>query len=151
MKKIFLASFLSLSLFLAFGINIAQAQSPTTPGPSSQTTPGPSGQTRPGPSSPTQPLSVSFRIDNPFSFRGGDSLYGLVQTVVNNIILPIGGVLCVLAFIYAGFMYVTARGDTAQIKTAHNALLYASIGTAILLGSWVIANAIRATVNQIIS
>lgn len=136
MQKIILTSAISLSLFWAFSPVLVSAQSTGNPG---------------GGSTGNPPLGINFKIDNPFGFRGGDSLYGLLLEIVNKIILPIGGVLCVLAFIYAGFLYVTARGDTAQIKTAHNALLYAVIGTAILLGAWVIAEAIRATVNQIIS
>jgi hypothetical protein len=134
MKKIFLIPLVALALFLMLGQSMAFTQSGGSAGSGSGGTP---------------PVGVNFKIDNPF--KVGDTLYDLVKAIVNNIILPIGGVLCVLAFIYSGFLYVTARGDSGQIKTAHSALLYASIGTAVLLGAWVIANAIRATVNQIIS
>lgn len=146
MKKILLTSFLCLSFFLALGVAVSEAQNTTNP-----TGPGnPTGTGNPtGPSNPTGSLGIKFEIKNPFRVKG--DLYDFVKAIVDNIILPIGGVLCVLAFIYAGFLYVTAGGDTAQIKTAHNALLYASIGTAILLGAWVITEAIRATLNQIIS
>ena len=86
----------------------------------------------------------------PNPFRGGDSLFDLLETVVNDILLPIGAVLAVLAFIYAGFKYVTARGDSAKIKTAHNTLLYVAIGTAILMGSWAIASVIQNTLEKIV-
>lgn len=91
---------------------------------------------------------VSITISNPFRF--GDSLYALVEAIVNNILLPIGGVLCVLAFIYAGFNYITARGDEKKIQAASRALLWTAVGTALLLGSWVLAKAIQNTINQII-
>mgnify|MGYP001577319497 CR=1 FL=1 len=91
----------------------------------------------------------TFCIENPFNVGGG--LYELLQKVVNDIILPIGGVLAVLAFIFAGFLYVTAQGNETKIKKAHNALLYAAIGTALLLGAWTFANVIRNTVNDIIT
>jgi len=149
MKKTFTISLLSLSLFLALGVTIVEAQNPTGPGTTNPTGPGTTNPTGPGTTNPTGPLGVQFEITN--LFRVGDNLYDLVENIVNKIILPIGGVLCVLAFIYAGFIYVTAGGDTAKIKTAHNALLYASVGTAVLLGAWVIASAIRNTINQVIS
>ncbi|KKT95852.1 MAG: hypothetical protein UW97_C0021G0004 [Parcubacteria group bacterium GW2011_GWA2_45_15] len=55
----------------------------------------------------------------------------------------------VLAFVYAGFLYVTAQGNESKLKTAHKALLYTSVGTAVLLGSWVIAKVIENTINQL--
>lgn len=90
---------------------------------------------------------VQVELKNPF--RGGDSLFKLLETIINDILLPIGGVLAVLAFIYSGFLYVTAQGNEAKLKTAHKALLYTAIGTAVLLGSWVIAKVIENTINQL--
>jgi SNF family Na+-dependent transporter len=92
-------------------------------------------------------IPVNITLTNPFS--KADSLFELLETVVNDILLPIGGVLAVLAFIYSGFKYVTAQGNEDKIKTAHKALLYTSIGTAVLLGSWVIAQLIENTINQL--
>ena len=86
-------------------------------------------------------------LDNPF--RGGDSLFTLLRTIIDNIILPIGGVLAVLAFVYSGFLYVTAQGNETKLATAHKALLYTAIGTAVLLGSWVIAKVIENTINSL--
>lgn len=93
------------------------------------------------------PVPVVVNLQNPFS--GSDSLFELMKNIVDNIILPIGGVLAVLAFIYSGFLYVVAQGNEAKLKTAHKSLLYTSIGTAVLLGSWVLANLICATINQL--
>ena len=104
------------------------------------------GNPTPAPVAPA-PSNISIRIENPF--RTGNTLFDLAQTVVNTIILPIGGVLAVLAFIYSGFLYVTAQGSQTKIDTAHKALLYTSIGTAVLLGSWMLANVIKATINQL--
>ena len=72
-----------------------------------------------------------------------------MKVILNDIIMPIGGVLVVLAFIYSGFLYVTAQGDTKKISDAHKALLYTAIGTAVLLGSWVLATAICKTIGQL--
>lgn len=119
---------------------------PTGPGGTAPTGPGGTAPTGPGGSAPT---SISIRIDNPF--KVGNDLYSLLQAIVNNIILPIGGILAVLAFVYSGFLYVTAAGNETKLAKAHKALLYTAIGTALLLGSWVFANVIRNTVNQLIA
>jgi len=91
----------------------------------------------------------AVKITLPPPFRGGSSLFALLRTIINDILLPIGGVLAVLAFIYSGFLYVTAQGNQTKLATAHKALLYTSVGTAVLLGSWVIAQVIENTINQL--
>lgn len=55
--------------------------------------------------------------------------------------------LIVFMIIYAGFMYVTARGNPSQVSKAHNALLYAVVGGVLILGSWVILEVIQGTVD----
>lgn len=91
--------------------------------------------------------AVNVNLPNPFS--GDNSLFDLLRKVINDILLPIGGVLAVLAFIYSGFLYVTAQGNEAKLKIAHKALLYTAIGTAVLLGSWVISQVIKNTIDQL--
>ena len=89
--------------------------------------------------------SIDVTLDNPFG-SGQNSLFGLIRTIINDVVLPIGGVIAVLAFIYSGFLYVTAQGNETKIKKAHQALLYTSIGTAVLLGAWVIATVVCTTI-----
>ncbi len=98
----------------------------------------------------TSPTSISIQIKNPFKCSGDTcTIPGFINTILNSILLPIGGVVAVLMIMYAGFLYVTAGGDEGQIKKAHNALLWAVIGAAILLGAKVISDAIRETINQL--
>lgn len=94
---------------------------------------------------------IIIRLSNPFNCGGVSpcTLFTFLGAIINNILLPIGGVLAVLAFIYSGFLYVTAQGSETKLATAHKALLYTSIGTAVLLGSWVIAKVIENTINQL--
>lgn len=88
--------------------------------------------------------SIGVRLTNPFGSQ--TSLFALVRDIIDDVVLPIGGVIAVLAFIYSGFLYVTAQGSEDKIKKAHKALLYTSIGTAVLLGAWVIANVVCRTI-----
>lgn len=93
-----------------------------------------------------EPIKMQFEIPNPFKQK---SIESFIKAVVNEILMPIGAVVAGLMVMYAGFLYVTARGSETQIKKAHDALLYAVIGAAILLGAWVISNAINATINEL--
>ena len=89
--------------------------------------------------------TISATIDNPLS---ADSLFCFLKDTLD-IFLTIGIIIAVLFMVYAGFLFVTARGDTAQLTTAKKAFLGAVIGTAIIMGVWVIAQAIVGTVNAI--
>jgi hypothetical protein len=139
MKKIFLASFLSLSIFFVMGTVLVLAQGDPATG----------GTNNPATGGTNNPAGVSVELQNPFACGQNCTLFTLLESVIDGILLPIGGVLAVLAFIYSGFLYVVAQGNEAKLKTAHKALLYTSIGTAVLLGSWVIAKVIENTINQL--
>ena len=86
-------------------------------------------------------------LKNPLSV--GDSIPALLSSILNDIVIPLGAALCVFTFIFAGFQYVTAQGNETKITKANKALLYASIGTVVLLGSWVIAKALCETIHQL--
>ncbi len=107
---------------------------------------------------------------NPATEGGGDanpphfaSSTGLVNPLdgissITDFFLAILDILLVFAIpfvvffiIYAGFMYVTARGDTGKIQTAHNALLYAIIGGLLILGARLILDVIAGTVDEFLS
>jgi hypothetical protein len=131
MQKKILASVLSLAIFFALGSAMVYA------GPQERTTDNPTERTQ----------DIAIHIPNPLST--GNSLFGLLATIINEILLPIGGILAVLAFIYSGFLFVTAQGKEKQIETARRALLYSAIGTAVLLGAWSISQVICGTVEQL--
>ncbi|MBX4199134.1 pilin [Candidatus Parcubacteria bacterium] len=92
--------------------------------------------------------NVGAKLENPFK-GAGNTLTDLFTAIINKIIIPIGSVLAVVAFIWAGFLFVTAGGDEGQIKTAKAALLYAAIGTAVLLGAAAITTVLQNTINSL--
>jgi len=65
------------------------------------------------------------------------------------IVLVVGVPILALAIIYAGFTYVKAQGNPGELEVAHRTLLYTVIGGVLLLGAFVIANAIQGTVKDI--
>lgn len=125
----------AIVLLVVFVLPIWVGAQPTTP-------------TTGGVQTPTtgNPIKFEVKIDNPFK-QG--TIVGLIDLLINQLFIPIGGVIAVLMIMYAGFQYVTARGDAAQVKKATEALKYAVIGAVILIGAKVISAAISATVEQL--
>ncbi|MEK9185899.1 MAG: hypothetical protein AAB863_03935, partial [Patescibacteria group bacterium] len=94
------------------------------------------------------PPPIDIKITNPLK-GGTDSIPVLLEKIISEALLPIGAVVVVVMIIYAGFLFVTAKGKPEDITKAKDALLYAAIGAGILLGARVLAGAIKATVIQI--
>ncbi|MFC1720809.1 hypothetical protein ACFL0K_00975 [Patescibacteria group bacterium] len=68
-------------------------------------------------------------------------LVQLAQNIIEFIIMASPFVAAV-AFAYAGWMYITAAGDTGQIKKAHGIFTSVFIGLVIILAAWLIVKAI---------
>lgn len=135
MKRNILIPLLSLVILCSFGVLLVHADSTggSTPGATT-------GGSTPGPT----------KINNPFNFCGssGCGVLDLLNTIIDNIVMPIAGVLIVLAFIWTGFKYVMARGNPGEIKKAHEMLRYVIIGSIIVLGAAAITKAISGTIDQ---
>ena len=138
LKKIsgFITYFLII-LYFIIPINI-QAQSGSGQ-------PNPSGSGQPSAGQQTS-ISIKTKIINPFK---QETIPELIETIVKEILVPVGTAVAVVMIIYAGFLYVTAGGNETQIKKAHDALLWAVIGAAILLGAYIISQAIQGTISQL--
>jgi hypothetical protein len=93
--------------------------------------------------------SEGVMLENPLA-GNIDSIPALVKSLLN-IVLIIGTPLVALAIIFAGFMLVAAQGNPEKLQKARQALLWAIVGGAILLGAYVIAQAIGGTVEQLTS
>ena len=108
-------------------------------------------------------LPLVVFADQPGGSRNGtlptltDPLKGGASTQTIDVLVPkivdallqVGIVVIVLAFIWAGFKYVTALGDEKQIGEAHKIFKYTVIGSAILLGSQALAYVIKGTINAV--
>ena len=87
-------------------------------------------------------------IDNPL--RGGvKTIPDLLVLLINQFVLPIGGVIVVFMFIYTGFLYVMARGNSSEVSKAHESFKNTVIGAAIILGALSVSVIIKATVGQL--
>lgn len=83
-------------------------------------------------------------LNNPIAFTTITDLLAAVLNVVIIVSTPI----VVFFLIYAGFLYVTAKGNPEKIKDASRALLYGVIGGVIIIGSTAIIAIVKSTVEQ---
>ncbi len=98
-------------------------------------------------STSTESISLNININNPLNSEI-DTIPAFIEELLR-IVLKIGIPIVVIFIIYAGFLFVTATGNAEKLKTAKATLLYTLIGSAILLGAWVIAEAIQGTISQL--
>lgn len=91
--------------------------------------------------------NITTKIDNPLGPKITD-IPSFIQEVIV-IVLTVGIPIIALAIIYTGFLFVEAQGNPEKLTKAKKALLYTLIGGALLLGAFVIANAIGKTVDEI--
>jgi hypothetical protein len=92
-------------------------------------------------------MPINVTINNPLKVDTIQGAIKLFMDAVLRIALPF----IVVFFIWSGFSFVLARGKPDGITKAKNMFLYTVIGTLLILGAWVITNAIIGTVNSITS
>lgn len=81
---------------------------------------------------------------NPLQFN---TITQFLQALIE-ILLIFAVPLVIFFIIYAGFKYVTANGNPAELSKANKALLYAIIGGVIIFGATIIGQVIQATVDE---
>ena len=121
--------------------NMALAQDSPTPPPSPGTPGGgttdPSGPT--SPTSPTAPTGPSGGgISNPIKAQTFTELVEAIAKAITAIGIP----LVAIFLVWAGFLFVTARGNEEQLKRAKTTFFWAIVGGAVIIGAWALAIAI---------
>lgn len=104
----------------------------------------PSGST-PGNIQVTANSPIHTSLQNPIKYDTFSSFVAAVTKAAVQILLPF----VVLAFIYSGFLFVKAQGNTTALEEAKTAITYSIIGAFILLGSWGFAQIIGQTVSTL--
>lgn len=105
--------------------------------------------------SPTNPFAndgsstntnTSYHLDNPLS--GVNDIGSFIKKILD-IVLTIGIPIVAIFIIYSGFLFVVAQGNSEKLSEAKKSLGYTLLGAAILLGSWILAQALQSTVEQL--
>lgn len=90
----------------------------------------------------------AFAISNPASglfvndFGGSNTFSGIVMAVIQNILLPIVGIISVLFIIIGGFQYITSGANEELAETGKKTLTNAIIGLVIVILSYIIVTVI---------
>ena len=95
---------------------------------------------------PNSDPTAKIKLVNPL--KSTKTLPELIEGILR-IVLTIGIPVVALAIIYAGFRFVVAQGKPQELETARRNLLYVLIGAGILLGAYVIAEALVGTIKAI--
>lgn len=110
---------------------------------------GTDGNNQPGNGGPGAPADSgnlnSNYLQNPFVNL--NSFPEIFAALYNNILIPVAIPFLVIAIMYSGFLFVVSRkeGKTYKLDQAKSVFKYTMIGAALILGGWVIANALQAT------
>ena len=91
--------------------------------------------------------SLNATIPNPLGST--TNLVDFIKKVVDTVIMPLGAIIAVIMFILTGFTYVMAQGNEAKVKSARSMLINTVIGTAVLLGAWVITDVVTKTISEL--
>lgn len=86
-----------------------------------------------------QVTTQTVELKNPLKV---DNIESLIEGILN-IVLILSVPVIVFFIIYAGFLYVTARGNAEQVKKATTALTYAIIGGVLIIGAVAIAEIVK--------
>ncbi len=95
-------------------------------------------------SNPTGCPGGSCAVINPLNVGSFPDLINAVLKAALIIAVPI----IILFIVYSGFLFVTARGDTAKLATARLNFFYVVIGSIVLLGAMAIASIIASTIRS---
>ena len=78
-------------------------------------------------------------IQNPLNVPTIEEFLVAILTIVMVLAVPV----VIFFIVYAGFLYVTARGNSEQVQQATRAFTYAIIGGLIVLGAMVLVGIIQ--------
>jgi hypothetical protein len=92
---------------------------------------------------PAEALAQVTKLRNPVArIMEPQNLIDLIVTIVQFL----GGPVVVIGVIYAGYLFVSAQGETGQLEKARHALLWTIVGAAVILGASVLKSVVQGTI-----
>jgi len=77
-----------------------------------------------------------------------ETLSGFIEKALE-VVRNIAFLVAVFFIVYAGYLFVTARGVEDRLKKAKGAFLWGVVGAAVILGAQLFANALQGTVTNL--
>jgi len=86
--------------------------------------------------------NVDEKIHNPINTDTFSAFVGQLISTIITVLFPF----LVLAFIYVGFLFVQAQGNTTKLEEARSALTWTVVGAFIMMAAWGFSKVLEATV-----
>ena len=83
-------------------------------------------------------FNLALAADLPNPLKTNDPRVFIGQLIKG--ILGLSGSIALLIFIYGGVVYLTAQGENERIQRAKNTLTWATVGLAVIFGSYAFLN-----------
>ncbi len=123
-----------LILIAVFAVSFSFVEAQPVPPTSKVTAP-------PVTSKVTSPEKTASFLQNPLQAKNIEE----VLTTIVDLAIFIGMIFAVLMFIWIGFKFVLAQGNSTKLSEARTWFLYAVIGTAVLISAKVIVEVVKNT------
>ncbi len=94
---------------------------------------------------PLARVAEAVAFQNPLRFRTIEELLVAILDAVVMIMFSI----VILALVYAGFLFIKAQGQPAELEKARSAFFWGVVGGVIVLGAKGLALAIESTVSEL--
>lgn len=88
------------------------------------------------------PGNIDKTLNNPISTDTFSEFVGVLISTIITVLFPF----LVLAFIYVGFLFVMAQGNTTKLEEARAALTWTVVGAFIMMAAWGFSKVLEATV-----
>lgn len=137
-KKIFSLSILSIFLLVVLVSSVFSF-------PNIVAAVGAPGSDHAGGEAPSWYNGIVPECDGSVTDKSGGCGYQQFLTLISNVIqflLYIAVPIAAISFFFAGFLYLTAAGNTGKIEEAHQIFWSALIGIIIMLSAWLLVNTI---------
>lgn len=79
----------------------------------------------------------------------GENSFADIVSAILDVVVTVGAVLVVLAIIYAGYLFVTAQGNSEKIEDAKKTFLWTVVGAVVLLGAELLSDIIVETARDL--
>lgn len=86
-------------------------------------------------------LNFQYHINNPLG-NGFSTIWDLAASVLG-VVLPIGSILFVFMFVYAGINYITSTGDVQKLKASQAIMSNAVLGFVIMTAAFFILQIVK--------
>ncbi len=92
------------------------------------------------------PMSAEALIKNPVNVTSLNQYVETAAAALIRVLVPV----MVLFLVLSGVMFATARGNPEKLKQAKSMILYTAIGSAIVLGAWLLAEMVTETLSLVV-